>query len=520
MSFSQFNLDAVIQRAITDLGYTQPTEIQQRAIPLIAEGRDVMASAQTGTGKTAAFVLPILQRLLTPSTRGGVGPRVLVLSPTRELAQQITDAVSELSRHMRVTSGAILGGVAYRQQEMLLRKPLDILVATPGRLMDHMGKGRVDFSRMELLVLDEADRMLDMGFVDDVEMIAKSTPAERQTLLFSATLEGEVLRVAQRLLKDPVRVQVSTIQQRHDSIEQHVHQADGIDHKHNLLAHLLGVQEMTQAIVFTATKRGADQLADHLNEIGHRAAPLHGDMKQAQRIRTVDRVKRGNVKVLVATDVAARGLDIKGISHVVNFDLPNSPEDYVHRIGRTGRGGASGKAHSLVGPQEWGNLKRIERMLGLNFERTVIAGLEPKRPEPRPGSSDGPRRFGGRPGGGRPSSSRPTSSRPSGGNGYGNGNSRSNSANSNSANSNSARPSGGNSRFNSERPSGNTARPSASRPFERSRPAAARPEQRRDEGHSHTPRESHAGAGAPARKPQVAYKPGRKSTRPSSTFTG
>ncbi len=510
MSFTQFNLDAVIQRAITELGYTQPTEIQQRAIPLIAEGRDVMASAQTGTGKTAAFVLPILQRLLTPSTRGGVGPRVLVLSPTRELAQQITDAVSALSRHMRVTSGAILGGVAYRQQEMLLRKPLDILVATPGRLMDHMGKGRVDFSRMELLVLDEADRMLDMGFVDDVEMIAKSTPAERQTLLFSATLEGEVLRVAQRLLKDPVRVQVSTIQQRHDSIEQHVHQADGIDHKHNLLAHLLGAQEMTQAIVFTATKRGADQLADHLNEIGHRAAPLHGDMKQAQRIRTVDRVKRGNVKVLVATDVAARGLDIKGISHVVNFDLPNSPEDYVHRIGRTGRGGASGKAHSLVGPQEWGNLKRIERMLGLNFERTVIAGLEPKRPEPRPGRSEGPqRRFGGRPG-----SSRPNSARPSG-NGYSNGNSRSNSANSNSA-----RPSGG-ARFNNERPSGNSARPSSSRPFERSaRPASARPEHR--EAHSHAPRESHAGAGsgAPARKPQVAYKPGRKSTRPSSTFTG
>lgn len=498
MSFAQFNLDAVIQRAITALGYTQPTEIQQRAIPLIAEGRDVMASAQTGTGKTAAFVLPILQRLLTPSTRGGVGPRVLVLSPTRELAQQITDAVSELSRHMRVTSGAILGGVAYRQQEMLLRKPLDILVATPGRLMDHMGKGRVDFSRMELLVLDEADRMLDMGFVDDVEMIAKSTPTERQTLLFSATLEGEVLRVAQRLLKDPVRVQVSTIQQRHDSIEQHVHQADGIDHKHNLLAHLLGVKEMTQAIVFTATKRGADQLADHLNEIGHRAAPLHGDMKQAQRIRTVDRVKRGNVKVLVATDVAARGLDIKGISHVVNFDLPNSPEDYVHRIGRTGRGGASGKAHSLVGPQEWGNLKRIERMLGLNFERTVIAGLEPKRPEPRPGRSDGSsRRFGGRPGASRP-----------------NGNTRSNT--SNASNSYSARPSG-NSRFNNERPGGNS-RPGASRPFERSRPAA-RPEQR--EGYAHTPREPHAGTGAaPARKPQVAYKPGRKSTRPSSTFTG
>ena len=239
-------------------------------------------------------------------------------------------------------------------------------------------------------------------------------------------------------------------------------------------------------------------------------------MKQAQRIRTVDRVKRGNVKVLVATDVAARGLDIKGISHVVNFDLPNSPEDYVHRIGRTGRGGASGKAHSLVGPQEWGNLKRIERMLGLNFERTIIAGLEPKRPEPRPGRSDGPqRRFGG---GGRPTG-RPSTPRPSGG-GYsnGNGNSRSNAANSNSAH-----PSG-NSRFNNERPSGNSARPNSSprpssaRPFERSRPAASRPEQR--EAHIHTPRESHAGAGTPARKPQVAYKPGRKSTRPTTPFTG
>ncbi len=394
MSFEQFNLDAVIQRAITDLGYTQPTEIQLRAIPLIAEGRDVMASAQTGTGKTAAFVLPILQRLLTPSTRGGVGPRVLVLSPTRELAQQITDAVSDLSRYMRVTSGAILGGVAYRQQEMLLRKPLDILVATPGRLMDHMGKGRVDFSRMELLVLDEADRMLDMGFVDDVEMIAKSTPAERQTLLFSATLEGEVLRVAQRLLKDPVRVQVSTIQQRHDSIEQHVHQADGIDHKHNLLAHLLGAQEMTQAIVFTATKRGADRLSEALNDKGHTTAALHGNMNQSQRNRTIARMRSGNVRVLVATDVAARGIDVLGITHVINYDLPKVAEDYVHRIGRTGRAGATGIAISFAAPDEGQQLKQIERYTGHQIERHIVAGMEP-RLKPRSAPAGGAvKRFG------------------------------------------------------------------------------------------------------------------------------
>jgi superfamily II DNA/RNA helicase len=397
VSFQQFSLDEVLQRAIEACGYTQPTEIQQQAIPVILQGRDVMASAQTGTGKTAAFVLPMLQRLLTPSDSPSRGPRVLVLTPTRELAQQVTDNIKQLGRFVRLNFGAVVGGVAYGQQEQLLRKPLDILIATPGRLMDHMAKGRVDFSRLELMVLDEADRMLDMGFIEDVEHIAQYTPESRQTLLFSATLEGAVLRVAQKLLKDPVSIQVASVRQRHDAITQHVHQADDDEHKHALLGHWLSNTEVWQAIVFTATKRGADDLAERLTDEGHAAASLHGDMKQSQRNRTVERLKRGKLRVLVATDVAARGLDIKGITHVINFNLPKVAEDYVHRIGRTGRGGASGTALSLVGPDDHLHLKRIERLLGQRLERSVIAGLEPKRPEPRvnrPADGRGPRRNG------------------------------------------------------------------------------------------------------------------------------
>ena len=399
MSFTQLSLDSVLLRAIERCGFTEPTEIQRRAIPLALAGRDLMASAQTGTGKTAAFVLPALQRLLTPSSKAGIGPRVLVLTPTRELATQVTDAIRAFSQFARLSSGAVVGGMPYPPQQQLLRRPLDLLVATPGRLMDHMERGRVDFSRLELLVLDEADRMLDMGFLDAVEQIAAATPDSRQTLLFSATFEGQIQRVAQRLLKEPERVQIAAATARHDSITQRMHQADDFLHKMALLEHILRDEATEQAIVFTATKRGADELAERLRANGHRSAALHGDMSQYQRRNAVEQLRRRRVDVLVATDVAARGLDIRGLSHVVNFDLPNAPEDYVHRIGRTGRGGDTGTAIALVNRQDWPKLVRIERMTGQKIERVVIEGLEPRFSEPRPASKRPPQRRGGpRPG--------------------------------------------------------------------------------------------------------------------------
>ncbi len=385
MSFQKFNLDPRLLRAVAASGYTIPTEVQDQAIPIAMEGRDLMASAQTGTGKTAVFVLAALQRLVTPSTLRGRGARVLVLTPTRELALQVTQAVHQLGRFTQPKAGTIVGGVPYDAQEKLLRMPLDFLVATPGRLLDHMQRGRVDFSRVELFVLDEADRMLDMGFIDDVERIASTVPKSRQTMLFSATLEGGVQGIAPRLLRDPARIELARVKERHASIEQRIHCADGLGHKQALLAHLLGDREVSQAIVFTATKRGAEQVAAILAAQGHACAALHGDMSQGARNRTMERMRRGGVRVLVATDVAARGLDIKSVSHVINFDLPMRAEDYVHRIGRTGRCGLSGIAVSLVSPQDRDKLACIEHYTGQHLDRQVIPGLEPVIPEPRKG---------------------------------------------------------------------------------------------------------------------------------------
>lgn len=385
MSFTELNLDSNLLKAIELSGFTVPTEIQRAAIPVVLAGRDLMASAQTGTGKTAAFVLPAMQRLLTPAKAPGVGPRVLVLTPTRELANQVNENIRQLGRFCRFTAGSVVGGMPYPPQTRLLRQPVDFLVATPGRLMDHMEQGRLDFSRLEVLVLDEADRMLDMGFVDAVNMIAASTPSSRQTLLFSATLEGKVMSIAKALLKDPARVQLSTNHERHASIEQRAYQADDVSHKHRLLSHYLASGDLTQAVIFTATKRSADRLAQVLSEQGHASAPLHGDMGQHARHRTVEQMRNGKYRLLVATDVAARGLDIKGISHVINFDLPMVAEDYIHRIGRTGRGGATGTAVSLIGPDDWSKLAGIERLTGSKLIRQVIAGLEPRGPEPRSG---------------------------------------------------------------------------------------------------------------------------------------
>lgn len=394
VSFDDLNLNSHLLRAISACGFDVPTEIQRQAVPVALSGADLMASAQTGTGKTAAFVLPALQRLAEPSQIRGHGPRVLVLTPTRELAQQVAANIEQFGRFSRVRSGSVVGGMPYPPQMRMLSKPLDLLVATPGRLMDHMERNRVDFSRLEMLVLDEADRMLDMGFVDAVTAIASATPAQRQTLLFSATLEGRVLDVARRLLRDPVRIQLAASRDRHDAITQQLHQADDLRHKHRLLSHLIDQADLSQAVIFTATKRGADRLAEDLTQKGHACAALHGDMGQGQRKRTVERMRRGNLRLLVATDVAARGLDIKGLSHVINFDLPMVAEDYIHRIGRTGRGGSTGKAVSLIGPDDWGKLAGIERMLGCKLERDVIPGLEPQAREPHPRRRpSAPRKF-------------------------------------------------------------------------------------------------------------------------------
>ncbi len=382
MQFNEFNLDAKLLKAVDAAGFTNPTDIQREAIPVVLTGGDLMASAQTGTGKTAAFVLPILQRLLSPSSRRGNGPRVLVLTPTRELAAQVDGDIQKFNRFCQMRAGNVVGGVSYGPQIKLLSRPLDLLVATPGRLMDHMEEGLVDFSRLEVLVLDEADRMLDMGFIRDVRKIAGAMPEKRQTLLFSATLEGEVLSMAKELMRDPACIQLAVNTQRHDDIAQHVHQADDPAHKHRLLTHHLGSESLNQAVVFTRTKRRADRLAKKLSREGHNCAALHGDMRQGARRRTVDHMRAGRIRVLVATDVAARGLDIKGLSHVINFDLPMVAEDYIHRIGRTGRAGASGTAISFVGPEDWELLSGIQRLTGWELARETVSGLEPSVREP------------------------------------------------------------------------------------------------------------------------------------------
>lgn len=378
MSFESLNLNAAILKAVAETGYTEPTAVQTQVIPEIMAGHDLMASSQTGSGKTAAFILPVLNRLATPSAMPGKGPRVLVLTPTRELAQQVCDAATKYGKNMRFKIISILGGMPYPVQNRLLSSHVDILVATPGRLIDHLERGRIDFSRMEVLILDEADRMLDMGFIDDVERIAKATPTTRQTLLFSATLDGVVGNLASRLLKTPKRISISAAKDKHENIEQRMMFADDVAHKNKMLSHLLTNVDMNQALVFTATKRDADSLADQLSTQGHSVAALHGDMSQRERNRTLLNMRNGNVRVLVATDVAARGLDVRGISHVINFDLPKFAEDYVHRIGRTGRGGESGIAISFASNRDVQLLKRIERYTEQNIKMHTIEGLEPK----------------------------------------------------------------------------------------------------------------------------------------------
>jgi len=379
MSFESLGLTAPLCQAVAAAGYTAPTAVQERVVPEALAGGDLMVSSQTGSGKTAAFMLPALQLLTEAHPAHGRGPRVLVLVPTRELSMQVTKAAETYGRNMgRVKTVSVVGGMPYPAQNRLLQAGVDILVATPGRLLDQMQSGRIDLSRLQMLVLDEADRMLDMGFKDDLEAIVARMPAARQTLLFSATLDANIVRLVGSLLKAPKRIEIDTQQSRHENIAQRLHFADDLGHKNRLLNHLLRDTDMNQAIVFTATKRSADEVAQDLHSKGFAVAALHGDMNQGARTRTIQALHRGRLRVLVATDVAARGLDVQGISHVINYDLPRQAEDYVHRIGRTGRAGRNGTAISLVNAREHAQVRTIERFTAQPIPVTVIEGLEPK----------------------------------------------------------------------------------------------------------------------------------------------
>ncbi len=396
MSFDSLGLAPAIVTAVTRAGYTTATPVQTQAIPAALAGADLMVSAATGSGKTAAFMLPALQRLMEDATVRSIGPRVLVLCPTRELAQQVARAGQTYGRALkRLSIVTVVGGMPYPAQLKLLRQPVDVLVATPGRLLDYIGSGRIDFSRCEMMVFDEADRMLDMGFQEDIEQIVAAMPKQIQTVMFSATFGGEVGRLASGMLKNPQRIELANQTDRHADIEQRVHWADDQSHKNRLLDHLLKSQDLTQAIIFAATKRDAEWLSETLADKGFSAASLHGDMPQGKRNRTLTGLRRGDIKILVATDVAARGIDVPTISHVINYGMPMKPEDYVHRIGRTGRAGRSGIAITLATAAERFKLRAIERFTTQKIPATEIEGLEPRtRPDQR---SERPRSFGDRP---------------------------------------------------------------------------------------------------------------------------
>ncbi|MDR3396179.1 MAG: DEAD/DEAH box helicase [Pandoraea sp.] len=446
-TFAELGLNPAILTALTTAGYTSPTPVQQRAIPAALAGRDLLVSSPTGSGKTAAFMLPAIHRFAEMQASGELGnrapaahprnqpaepgekprkgqrvrrvaaqPLLLVLTPTRELAQQVSTAADTYGKQLRrLRTVSILGGMPYpRQLEMLAKQP-EIIVATPGRLLDHISSGKIDLSQLMMLVLDEADRMLDMGFIDDIQTIVDATPESRQTLLFSATIDGRLSEITRRLLRNPETIEITrgSEQRTNANIEQTLHYVDDRAHKDRLLTHLLGNDALDQAIVFTSTKRDADLLADQLEQAGFDSAALHGDMPQGVRNRTLRALRERRVRVLVATDVAARGIDVPGITHVFNYDLPKFAEDYVHRIGRTGRAGRRGVAVSLAAHGEIGAVKRIERYTREPLPVNVVAGFEPRRSPPkggaggskRPGQGRGGPRHGQGNGGGRWSNS-------------------------------------------------------------------------------------------------------------------
>jgi len=379
MSFDTLGLSPALLRALAEQGYTIPTPIQSAAIPAALDGRDLLAGAQTGTGKTAAFALPMLERLVPGGQRGQVSirkPRALILTPTRELAAQVHDSVRDYAKYLRVSSAAIFGGVGMAPQMQNLRRGMEILVATPGRLMDHMERRTADLSGIEILVLDEADRMLDMGFLPAIKRILGSLPRQRQTMLFSATFSDEIKQLAAQFMRDPVEIQVAARNSVATLVTHRVHPVDAA-RKRDLLLHLLSEDSRKQALVFSRTKHGADKLCAHLEKFGLKAAAIHGNKSQGARTRALKDFKGGKVTILVATDIAARGLDIDQLPVVVNFDLPMVAEDYIHRIGRTGRAGSEGLAISLVAQEEAGLLRDIRRMLKQDIAIENVVGFEP-----------------------------------------------------------------------------------------------------------------------------------------------
>jgi len=378
MSFENLGLSAEILRAVEEQGYREPTPIQRQAIPVVLEGRDLMASAQTGTGKTAGFTLPLLQLLSKHDhpIKGRRPVRALILTPTRELAAQIGENVESYSKHLRLRSLVVFGGVSINPQMMKLRGGVDILVATPGRLLDLEHQNAVDLSKIEILVLDEADRMLDMGFIHDIRRVLSKLPAKRQNLLFSATFSDEIKGLASKLLHNPASVEVARRNTASEQIEQSVHFVDK-KRKRELLSQMIGEGDWKQVLVFNRTKHGANHLAEQLNKDGITAAAIHGNKSQGARTRALADFKDGKIRVLVATDIAARGLDIDQLPHVVNYELPNVPEDYVHRIGRTGRAECTGEAISLVCVDEHKLLRDIERLLKREIPRIALPGYEP-----------------------------------------------------------------------------------------------------------------------------------------------
>jgi ATP-dependent RNA helicase RhlE len=386
MSFSQLGLADNLLRAVADQGYGEPTPIQSQAVPLILAGRDLLAAAQTGTGKTAAFTLPLLQCLqaarVTPDTRRRV--RALVLTPTRELAAQVGDSIRVYGRYLPLRTAVIFGGVNIKPQIEALQRGVDILVATPGRLLDHTRQRTVNLSNIEILVLDEADRMLDMGFIPDIRRLLTLLPRQRQNLLFSATFADEIRTLADRLLQHPAIIEVAPRNAPAARVSQQVHPVDR-SRKQALLAHLVSAGNWRQTLVFTRTKHGADRLAQQLERDGISAAAIHGNKSQPARTRVLAAFKQGKVRVLVATDIASRGLDIAHLPQVVNYELPSVPEDYVHRIGRTARAGRTGTAVSLVCSEEAPYLKDIQRLLGHAIPSAVVEGFAPtgvQAPEP------------------------------------------------------------------------------------------------------------------------------------------
>jgi ATP-dependent RNA helicase RhlE len=413
MSFSSLGLSDAIVRAVTETGYTTPTPIQLQAIPAVLNGGDLLAGAQTGTGKTAGFTLPILHRLSTDANGAAITSnttarpiRALILTPTRELAAQVEESVRIYGKYTKLNSTVIFGGVGINPQIKQLKHGVDILVATPGRLLDHMEQRTVNLSKVEILILDEADRMLDMGFIRDIKKVLAALPPKRQNLLFSATFSDEIKALADGLLNKPAMIEVARRNSAVEVIAQLIHPVDR-DKKHPMLAHLIKSNNWNQVLVFTRTKHGANKLVEQLGGDGIGAMAIHGNKSQSARTKALSEFKDNKLQVLVATDIAARGIDIDQLPHVVNYDLPNIPEDYVHRIGRTGRAGATGEAVSLVCVDEHDMLKDIEKLIKQTLPREVIPGFEPDpnaRPQPvqlrsgAPGHRNGG--GGGRSGGG------------------------------------------------------------------------------------------------------------------------